>query len=322
MHQTTKYMQDHPLPTFTELEELIYSTKIFASRLIDILGIPKEFEEDAYSYARDAAQAEKDTYHTEVQLQCHFWQGTSNGPIHKLLSSANLESKISTVNHNRRVYYNSAFAPIMRVAELEVLRDDFFDISIEKAAADQAVLKMLTLFSTECSNYWVRNGAKISSDHTVDPSVITTARTAGFQHKRNPDTNSYERQPLWRASADVSLDHNYMSEVNDHNLCIVNCNGKTGFPLNAKPIPLPKKCDPSYELYASKVLVIFPSKIDGAETEAEALTGFSLEERYICVGQTNGGERIVSCSTTPGRAVGGVNVKTKNKVLDTLGFSF
>ena len=322
MHHTTQYMQNHPLPSFTELQGLIHATKILASRLIEILGIPESFEKDAYIYARNMAQEEKHTYNTEVQLQCHFWQGTNNGPTRELFSGANRTSKIMTVNHKRKIHYSSAFAPIMRVAELEVLRDEFFDISPEKAAADQGVLKLRALFSTECSNYWARNGAKVSSDHTVNPSVITTARTAGYQHIRNQSNNGWDREPLWKASADISLDHTYMPEVNDRKLCIVNCNGKTGFPLNAKPIPLPKKCDPSYELYASKVLVIFPKKINGAETERQALTGYNLEERYICVGQTNGGERIVSCSTTPGRAVGGVNVKTKNKVLDTLDFSF
>lgn len=321
MHHSTIYVKNNPLPTYAELDEMILSTQILASNLIELLGIPDGFKQDAYKQARDMAQGEKSSYNTEIQLQCHFWQGTHNGPDRSLFAGDSRKSTVASVNHRRRTHYTSAFAPIMRVAELEVLRDEFFDISLEKAAADQAALKLRAVFSAECSNFWVRNGASIVSDSTSKPFVTTTAKEAGYQNIRAA-AGGWVRTPLWRCTSLISIDHNYMTEVTDRSLNVVKCNGKTGFPLSAKAIPLPKNCDPSYELYAAKVVVIYSNRVDGAESREIALTGFNSEDRYICVGVTNGGERIVSCSTTPGRAVGGVNVRTKNKVLDTLDFSF
>lgn len=322
MHYSVNYIQEHPLPTYAELDEMILSTKILASNLIEALGIPKGFKEDSYEYAYNMAKTEKTAYNTEVQLQCHFWQGTSNGPSRELFIGKERKSSIISVNHKRRTHYSSAFAPIMRVAELEMLRDEFFDISPEKASADHGVLKLKGKIASQCSNYWVRNGISLISDHTSAPSVNTTAKEAGYRNIRDKETFVWSRISTYRASTTISLNQHYMTEVDSRKLCVVNCNGKTGFPLNAKPMPLPKKCDPSYELYASKVLVVYPKKVESSDSEAEAISGFSFEDRYICIGETNGGERIVSCSTTPGRAVGGVNVKTKNKVLDTLDFSF
>jgi len=322
MHYSTSYVKEFPLPTQEELNAMILRTKILASQLIEILGIPEGFEQDCYTYANRMAHNETDAYKTEVQLQCHFWKGTQNSITRELFVGANRASKIESVNHKRRTHYDSAFAPIMRVAELEMLRDHYYDISAEKAAADQATLKLKEKFNSHCANYWVRNSLSLVSNHKAEPSLTVSSCEAGYHNTRNKVTRDWERVPLYRASATVSLDHKYMAEVGDRDLFVMNCNGKTGFPINATPFPLPKKCDPSYELYSSKVIVIFPSKIDGAESEAEAISGYQLEDRYICVGHTNGGERIVSCSTTPGRAVGGVNVKTKNKVLDTLDFSF
>ena len=322
MHHSTSYVKEFPLPTQEELDAMILRTKNLASQLIEILGIPEGFEQDCYTYANNRAERERTAYNTEVQLQCHFWRGTQNSLTGELFVGANRASKVDSVNHKRRTHYESAFAPIMRVAELEMLRDHYYDISAEKAAADQATLKLRSLFNSSCANYWVRNGISLVSNHKAEPSLTTSSREAGYNHRRNSVTFDWERVPLYRASATISLNHKYMTEVGDRDLFVMNCNGKTGFPINATPIPLPKKCDPSYELYSSKVIVIFPKKIESAESEAEALSGYQLEDRYICVGHTNGGERIVSCSTTPGRAVGGVNVKTKNKVLDTLDFSF
>jgi hypothetical protein len=180
--------------------------------------------------------------------------------------------------------------------------EDHWEIDEVQDAIERAPVILEEVLSRSTNNYWVRSRIDVEgadSNAGVKPSLNYPRERSNF--------------------VDITVTQDYHKVVSE-NLEVVNSGGKMGFPLALEVEPLPKDADLSYRLFKAEVLTLLPRKIhDVVYSDADKFA--HITTKYICVAHTTDG-KIVSCSTTPGRAVGGCNTKTKNKVLNTLEFSF
>lgn len=300
----------HEVASEIETEEVtkeLASTESEIKKFMTINPFSSEFHQRALEKAQKDVDREVNIHsgYTEIQKKVRLYKGI--GRIHVRPTSTEY-----SVNPSYAGAMAEAISSLyVRREELTVLLGSYMEIDELQAQTDSALLAFNRVLERGVFNYWARRQISTVGSKTGDPQVDITLE---------PWRVLYNGEQQYRGSCVITVTPAY-HDVMSNNLQIVPANGKQGFPLTVETLALPKGTDPDFKLFKARVAILSPSFYD--HTDQSKIKSFVvLEDRYICETTTTSGERIVSCSTTEGRAIGGVNVKTKNKVMDELTFSF